>query len=173
VLPAQANADGFLPTRAFRYLHPPPALARTNKPPASLSRSLPLKKGKVATDFVEFTGDTQAGLGGSPGQLVAGRPATTIRLTIKAVNPPGRFPDHLQLDGNAYSFTLLGEPGNRPVSVHRTLSLAIRWPHFPKAIMQYRAGAWHQVCGPNTWQISPPNLTICQVSSVGIFAPVH
>ncbi len=166
-------ADGLLPTQPYHYLHPSPALARGNHAPSSIARSFPLKKGSLATDFVLFTHDSQAGMGANSGDLQARAPAASISLSIHAVNPPGQLPKNMVLDGNAYNFAFGAHPGNGTVLFRRSLSLALRWPHGPSAVLVYSAKKWREVCGPNHWQISPPNIVVCQVKSAGTYAVVR
>jgi hypothetical protein len=171
--PYGVRADGYLPSQPYHYLHPPAAVARTNKPPASVSRTYTLTKGRIPSDFVLFTHDTQAGLGAHPGDIIAPTPAKSVTISIRPVSPPGRMPDHRLLDGNAYNVRVLGEPGNRAVRLHHTVSLALRWPHSPSAILRYSGGRWVPVCSRPHWVVSPPNLVICQVSALGTFAAVR
>jgi hypothetical protein len=161
-----------LPPAQYRYLHPPPALARTNKRPASITKTITLKHGLNSTDFVLFTGDAQAGIGAHPGDLAASRPATQLVLTIRPVNQPASLPDHLALDGNAYQFDMTGKPGGRPATLRHKIGLVLVWPRFPVAVYVYRAHRWQLACDSRTWQ-TQNNIVICHTSVLGVFALVH
>jgi hypothetical protein len=76
--------DGYRPAKPYRYLHPPPALRRGNYRPSSGSKILKLTHG-YTLQFIQFTGDRQAGLGTSSRAFSLGRPATRARVQITPV----------------------------------------------------------------------------------------
>ncbi len=168
----KAIADGFRPPKPYNYLNPPSALRKTNHPPTSGSRSAPLVNGRSSTGFVLFTGDTQAGVGAHPGAFVASLSARSVALTIRPTELPKSLPEGLLLDGNAYLFRAIAEPGRRPVSVRQQLGLVLRWPHPPLAIYMYAGSRWHAICDARSWQLSS-DLVICHPSALGVFAAVH
>ena len=121
-----AWADSTLPPLPYRYLHPPAALAGTNKPPSALRRVLPVTRGVVQPAFL-FTPDGQAGIGFDAGALRPGSGAHSVLIEIRPLESPPGLPAPLAIDGNAYSFSARAQPGKRPVQVVKPFSLTLRW----------------------------------------------
>jgi hypothetical protein len=169
-VPMTVQADGILPPQPYRYLHPPPSLASENSPPESGNSSLKVVKGRSKAGFL-FTTDTQAGLVVPAGALVTTPAATSIRIHISPVETPPNVPQHYAAEGNAYSVTATGEPGNTPVRLARRVNLTLRWPHPPLAIYEYVGGKWSQVCYSDNATFTTSTMA-CPTSTLGIFTAV-
>jgi hypothetical protein len=161
-----AQADGSLPPLPYRYLHPPPALAKNNKRPLDGVGSFPTRNG-VSPQLKLFTRDGLTGVVARPGSL---RVATgkRIRITIRPVNAPSGLPGIYVVDGNAYTVMLQAEPDNGPVTTVRPFNLVFRWPHIPTAIYMYR-GSWKRVCYSDQGTLSGFTLS-CHARSSGLYA---
>jgi hypothetical protein len=169
-VPMTVLADGVLPPQPYRYLHPPPPLASENSPPESGTSSLKVAGGRSKAGFL-FTKDTQAGIVVPAGAMVTASTATSIRIHISPVETPGNLPQHYAAEGNAYSVTATGEPGNTPVRLVRRVNLTLRWPHPPLAIYKYTGGKWSQVCYSDNATFTTSTMA-CPTSTLGIFTAV-
>jgi hypothetical protein len=167
---AGVQADGALPQAPYRYLHPPHALARTNKKPNAGAKTVALNRHHRSIQFVLFTGDGQAGIGAHTGAFNAPSPARSIRVVVRPVDTPHGLPRSVAVYGNAYSISAVGQPGNKPVKVLQPLGLAFRWPplrdRHPNALYAYSGKHWRRICGHNSLQVSP-GYAFCNVSTLG------
>lgn len=170
VLPVAVQADGVLPPQPYRYLHPPPSLASENSPPEAGDGSLQVVRGRVKAGFL-FTKDTQAGLVVPAGALLTTSAATSIRIHIGPVETPSNLPQNYAAEGNAYSISALGEPGNTPVRLAQKVNLTLRWPHPPLAMYKYAAGKWSQLCYSDNATFTASTMA-CPTASLGIFTAV-
>ncbi len=168
--PVASWADGTLPPQPYRYLHPPPALASENYPPESGSATIGLAGGRSKAGFV-FTKDTQAGVVVSAGALRAAAPATSILIRISPVETPSGLPQHYVAEGNAYTITATGQPGNTPVQVVHAVNLTLRWPLPPLAIYDYAGGRWKQLCYSDNATFTSSTMA-CPTKSLGTFTAV-
>jgi hypothetical protein len=166
---ASVLADGSLPALPYHYLHPPPALAGSNTPPVSGDADLFLSGGKFSGDG--FTGDGQAGITVDAGTLAAPSSVTDVHIRIQPVDTPPGLPPQVVVDGNAYRFVAQGQPGNTPVRLVKTVTITLRWPHFPLAIYLYRNGKWTQLCDSNHAVFTTSTIA-CPALALGTFAVV-
>jgi hypothetical protein len=169
---AAVRADGLTPPRPYNYLHPPPALARSNHRPDSVRRVVSASGGKSTPSVVLFTHDGQAGLGAKAHAFLVDRSSTSVLITIDPINTPGHLPSPLSADGNAYRFAAVGLPDKKPAKTVGQMGMVLRWPRTPYAIYTYQAGRWKLLCDSRNWQISP-GLLVCNISSLGVFLAVH
>jgi hypothetical protein len=169
-IPMVARADGILPPQPYRYLHPPPSLAAENSPPEAGVESLKSVQGRSKAGFL-FTKDTQAGLIVPAGAFVTAPTATSVIIQISPVETPPGLPQHYAPEGNAYSVTASGEPGNAPVRVVRPVNITLRWPHPPLAIYVYAGAKWKQVCYSDNATFTTSTMA-CPTSTLGIFTAV-
>ncbi|MDQ2740860.1 MAG: hypothetical protein M3Z66_00910 [Chloroflexota bacterium] len=71
-------------------------------------------------------------------------------------------------DGNAYTVSALGEPGNVPVRLVKPLQIILRWPYAPLAIDLHRAGGWHELCFADSAAYTASTMS-CSSSTLGVF----
>jgi hypothetical protein len=168
---SSAHADGFVPPHPYRYLHPPPALAKGNKQPTGVEKLLPAAKGRSVGDFTHFTADGQAGLGGHSGVFRVPVKARYVDLRIQPVNPPAPLPRQYSLDGNAYAMSATARPGGQAAGVTQKLGLIFRWAQLPHAILVYANHRWRVLCDVTSkdWQIDSL-VVVCHTSTLGVFA---
>jgi hypothetical protein len=170
-LPCVSFADGLLPPYPYRYLHPPSGLAYKNKPPVKQIRVIPADFLRALTRLSVFTNDRQAGVSGGKGTLALDHSATAAVIRITPVDPPSGLPSNLTLDGNAYQFSITGDPGGHPARLLRPVHITLRWPHEPTGLYVYRSGSWRRLCLASRHQVAP-GTTVCPATSLGIFAAV-
>jgi hypothetical protein len=95
--------DGLAPPVPYRWVKPPPDLAASNKPPASLRTSVKLTA--TGSQLGAFsTGDGQVNLVLSEGAVPASPGQTSVAVSIDPVDPAalGQAPPGLIAAGNAY-----------------------------------------------------------------------
>jgi hypothetical protein len=171
LVPYVSQADGLLPPRPYHYLHPPSALARSNRKPVAGDQTVKLNKHHQTPGFVLFTGDGQAGLGTRTGAFSLGAPAKSARVHIAPVQTPPHLPKNLQVDGNAYTVAVTGKPGGHAAKQPLRVNLVLRWPRLPSLLYRYSGKRWSVICTPSQWTLST-GIIICPVSSLGTFVMV-
>jgi len=170
---SSVQADGLLPPKPYNYLHPPAVLRRGNTVPTAGRKAISLTAGRSAPGFV-FTRDGQAGVHLPAGAFVAGSPATSVLPQLQPVDPPPGLSAFrsdkapIAADGNAYTVSMLGEPGNVPVRLVKPLQIILRWPYAPLAIDLHRAGGWRELCFADSATYTASTMS-CSSSRLGVF----
>lgn len=138
--------DGiYVPPAPYRYQSPPPNVANGNQPPLSGQTILPAPGGKVAGGGVT-TDDQQVITFWGPGTLRVGAGASDAKCTIAPVANPPPPPAGIEIRGNVYRITCVGEPGNGPVTLANTFHLTLRTPPGPVNDIRYYDGqTWHNL----------------------------
>jgi len=170
---SSVQADGLLAPKPYNYLHPPAVLRRGNTAPTAGRKAISLTAGRSAAGFV-FTHDGQAGVHLPAGAFVAGSPATSVLVQLQPLDPPPGLPAFrsdktpIAADGNAYTVSALGEPGNVPVRLVKPLQIILRWPYAPLAIDLHRAGGWRELCFADSAAYTASTMS-CSSSTLGVF----
>jgi len=170
---SSVQADGLLPPKPYNYLHPPSALRRGNSVPRAGRKAISVTAGRSTAGFV-FTRDGQAGLHLPPGAFVAGSPVTSVLVQLQSLDPPPGLPTFrsdktpIAADGNAYTVSAVGEPGNVPVRLVKPLQIILRWPYAPLAIDLHRAGGWRELCFADNATYTASTMS-CSSSTLGVF----
>lgn len=138
--------DGIIvPPQPYRYESPPPNLANGNQPPLSGQTILPAPGGKVAGGGVT-TDDQQVITFWGAGTFVVPAGASDAKCTIVPVANPPAPPAGLEIRGNVYRISCVGQPGNGPVRVTTTFHLTLRTPPGPVNDIRYYDGqSWHNL----------------------------
>jgi hypothetical protein len=120
--------DGIVvPPEPYRWESPPPNLRAGNKPPLPGEATLPVLNGQVAGGGVQ-TGDSQVVIYFGPGAFKAPAGSTSVKCSIVPDPSPPAPPAAVDIRGNVYRITCLGEPGGHPVTVVSTYHLTLRFP---------------------------------------------
>ena len=170
---SSVQADGLLAPKPYNYLHPPAVLRRGNTAPTAGRKAISLTAGRSAAGFV-FTRDGQAGVHLPAGAFAAGSPATSVLVQLQPLDPPPGLPatrsdkTPIAADGNAYTVSALGEPGNVPVRLVKPLQIILRWPYAPLAIDLHRAGGWRELCFADSAAYTASTMS-CSSSRLGVF----
>ncbi len=170
---SSVQADGLLPPKPYNYLHPPPALRRGNSVPRAGRKAISLTGGRSTAGFV-FTRDGQAGVHLPAGAFVAGSPVTSVLIQLQPVHPPPGLPAFrsdktpIAADGNAYTVSAIGEPGNVPVRLVKPLQIILRWPYAPLVIDLHGAGRWRELCFADIATYTASTMS-CSSSTLGVF----
>ena len=116
-----------MPPAPYRYESPPPNLRNGNQPPLSGETMLPAPGGDVAGGGVQ-TDDQQVITFWGPGTLKAPPGASSAKCTVTPVANPPPLPAGVEIRGNVYAITCLGQPGDTKVSLASTFHLTMRIP---------------------------------------------
>ncbi|HEV8373453.1 MAG TPA: hypothetical protein VGR68_09625 [Actinomycetota bacterium] len=107
--------DGLAPPSPYRWVDPPPGLAASNKPPASIS--FKVKLGSAGSELGAFsTSDGQVNLVLSEGAVPASPGQTAVEVSIEPLDPASlQPPPGLVVAGNAYRIQASYRPSGRKV----------------------------------------------------------
>jgi Periplasmic binding protein len=113
--------DGFITPQPYNWISPPPALASSNKEPASGTFPIPFSPRTGSPAKVFTTKDSQASLALSQGSI---RPPAGITSAVLAITPlaPKGFPapgGGAVIAGNVYRFRVTQQPGGADVTRFR------------------------------------------------------
>jgi hypothetical protein len=132
--------DGIIvPPEPYRWESPPPNLKAGNKPPLSGEATLPVLNGQVAGGGVQ-TADNQIVIYFGPGAFKAPAAATSVKCTIEPDPNPPAPPAGVEIRGNVYRISCVGQPGGGPVAVVSTYHLTMRFPSGAFKEIQYSDG---------------------------------
>jgi hypothetical protein len=109
--------DGFAPPQPYRWVKPPPEVARDNQPPTPAEREIPLGEGgSPPTNATTDDGQAIAAL--EAGAIPANPPDTALKLTLTPVDSGtlGPLPPELRAVSNAYRVSLAYQPSQTPVT---------------------------------------------------------
>lgn len=135
--------DGIIvPPEPYRWVSPPPNLAAGNKPPLSGEATLPVLNGQVSGGGIQ-TGDNQVVMYFGPGAFKPPAGATSVKCSIVPDPNPPAPPAGVEIRGNVYRVTCVGEPGGAPGTIVSPYHLTMRFPDGPfKEIHFYDGSAW-------------------------------
>jgi hypothetical protein len=107
--------DGLAPPTPYRWVHPPPGLAASNKPPAA--GRFPLKLTATGSELSAFsTPDGQVNLVLSQGAVPTSPGQTGVLVTVQPLDPARlAAPSGLLVAGNAYRIQAAYRPSGRTV----------------------------------------------------------
>lgn len=141
-VPARLLYEGEAPPAPYRWVHPPPELARDNVQPSGGSGQIGLNPTGSGSASI-LTDDAQAGAI-FPHDAVAPKPGTTaavVRITpvdpaTVAPPPPGTV-----FDGNGYRVdaTYLNDG---PAALRRPLTPVLRYPRHATVLLRWADGKW-------------------------------
>lgn len=109
--------DGFAPPQPYKWVNPPPELARDNQPPAEATGDVPVgPDGSEVTNTT--TGDAQAIASLETGSVPPNPPDTAVRLKLTPLDPGalGPLPPETKALSNAYLVSLAYQPSQAPVA---------------------------------------------------------
>jgi hypothetical protein len=133
--------DGIsVPPEPYRWESPPPNLAAGNKPPLAGEATMPVQNGQVAGGGIQ-TGDNQVVMYFGPGAFKAPAGATSVKCTIEPDPNPPAPPVGVEIRGNVYRVTCVGEPGGGLVTVVSPYHLTMRFPPGPFKEIHYDDGS--------------------------------
>jgi hypothetical protein len=132
--------DGIVvPPEPYRWESPPPNLRNGNKPPLGGEATLPVNNGSVAGGGVQ-TADSQVIIFFGPSAFKAPAAATSAKCSIEPLANPPAAPTGIEIRGNVYHITCIGQPGNGAVTAATTYHLTLRLPPGPFQEIYYNDG---------------------------------
>ena len=153
--------DGLAPPVPYRWVTPPPDLAASNKPPASLRFSVKLSA--TGSQLGAFsTSDGQLNLVLSEGAVPASQGQTSVAVSIDPVDPAtlGPAPPGLLLAGNAYRIQASYRPSGGKVDalggrssvglVYPLLATAVADPSGHLVLASADGGSWQRLRSTDT-----------------------
>jgi hypothetical protein len=162
--------DGLAPPVPYRWVKPPPDLAASNKPPASLRASVKLTAtGSQIGAFA--TSDGQVNLVLSEGAVAARAGQTSVAVSIDPVDPAtlAPAPTGLMVAGNAYHIQAAYRPSGARIDtlggrssvglVYPLLTTAIANPSGHLVLASADGRSWQRLQStdtPGTHQVSAP-----------------
>ena len=141
-VPARLLYEGEAPPAPYRWVHPPPELARDNQQPSGGAGQIGLNPEGSGSASI-LTDDAQAGMI-FPHDAVAPKPRATaavVRITPvdpAAVGPP---PPGTVFDGNGYRVEATYQ-NDGPIALLRPLTPVLRYPRHATVLLRWTDGRW-------------------------------
>lgn len=182
LLPGRPLYEGFAPPAAYRWVKPPPEVAKGNLEPLPANGTLRFA-GKNSPPFNLNTPDGQAALILPPGavDVPAGEGSLTLTMTPLDAQTLAPAPKGMTYDGNAYRITAAysstGEPARFLATscpsgeqVNTCLTVVLRYALGAKGIYRLDADAWK----PLTSTVTASALQVfADVDGIGTFVALR
>jgi hypothetical protein len=135
--------DSYTPPPPYRWVSPPPNLAKDNQPPTGGTTTIGLTDGS-SDPAGAFTDDGQITVSFNPGTFSDSTGQTGVQVQITPIVPQPASPPGIIADGNVYSMTATFVPSGKPATVlHTPVLLDMRYPsHKPDAIYRVEGKNW-------------------------------
>lgn len=119
--------DGLAPLPPYRWVHPPPALARDNQAPEPGDATLPLAAGSAPGSVT--TGDGQASVIFEENTVAPASGESAMRVTVVPVDPAAgaAAPQGTRFDGNAYTFDARYITSGQRVRLRTSVTIVLRY----------------------------------------------
>ena len=164
--------DGYTPPPPYRWVSPPPNLAKSNQPPTGGTTTIGLTDGSSDAAGA-FTDDGQITVSFNPGTFTDSTGQTGVQVQITPLVPQPASPSGVIADGNVYSMKATFVPGGKPAIVlHTPVLLDMRYPsHKPDAIYRVEGKNWTPLDNSTVQELL---LTIdARSTQLGTFAAAH
>ena len=130
--------DGAGAPPPYRWVHPPPARAGNNIPPAAASMAVGLSGGSVTTP----EGQCQVLLEAGSVPPAAGQASVSITMTPLDPAAVGTPPAGLTYDSNAYQIAAAYEPSGRPAPATVTATVVLTYAALATTVYRRDGPAW-------------------------------
>jgi hypothetical protein len=164
--------DGYTPPPPYRWVSPPPNLAKTNQVPTGGTTTIGLTDGSSDAAGA-FTDDGQITVSFNPGTFSDSTGQTGVQVQITPLVPQPASPAGVIADGNVYSMKATYVPNGKPATVlHTPVLLDMRYPsHKPDAIYRIDGKNWTPLDNSTVQDLL---LTIdARTTQLGTFAAAH
>lgn len=167
-LPARILYDGLAPLTPYRWVHPPPELARDNQPPEPGTGDIPFGPEGLSPLSVT-TGDGQAAVIFSEKTVARRAGEAAVRVTLVPLDPAARAaaPPGLRFDSNAYQIEVSYIPSGALVRLSARATVVLRYATGATGIMHFSGMAWTPL---ETKRYDAPQLATADTQALGIFA---
>ena len=141
-VPARLLYEGEAPPAPYRWVHPPPSLARDNQAPSGGGGQIGVSATGSGSASI-LTDDAQAGVI-FPHDAVAPQPGVTAAIVhitpvdAATVAPP---PSGWVFDGNGYRVEAAYRNG-RPIVLRRPVTPVLRYPRHATVLLRWNGGTW-------------------------------
>lgn len=169
---ARPFLDGYTPPPPYRWVSPPPNLAKGNQPPTGGTTTIGLTDGSSDAAGA-FTDDGQITVSFNPGTFTDSTGQTGVQVQITPLVPQPSPPPGVIADGNVYSMKATFVPSGKPATVlHTPVLLDMRYPsHKPDAIYRVEGKNWTPLDNSTVQELL---LTIdARATQLGTFAAAH
>jgi len=169
---ARPFLDGYTPPPPYRWVSPPPSLAKSNQPPTGGTTTIGLTDGSSDAAGA-FTDDGQITVSFNPGTFTDSTGQTGVLVQITPLVPQPASPAGVIADGNVYSMKATFVPNGKPATVlHTPVLLDMRYPsHKPDAIYRVEGRSWTPLDNSTVQELL---LTIdARTNQLGTFAAAH
>jgi hypothetical protein len=164
--------DGYTPPPPYRWVSPPPNLAKNNQPPTGGATTIGLTDGSSDAAGA-FTDDGQITVSFNPGTFTDSTGQTGVLVQITPLVPQPASPAGVIVDGNVYSMKATFVPNGKPATVlHTPVLLDMRYPsHKPDAVYRVEGTNWTALDNSTVQELL---LTIdARSTELGTFAAAH
>ncbi len=164
--------DGLgLPPEGYRYLHPPPGRAQSNRPPISARQAISVTGGKSLAGAV-LTGERppQAEVTLEDNAVILAAGVSHVLFVLRPVDAPSSPLDGV-VDGNVYRLTVTAGRARTPAFRRGTVNIVLRGTgaRGKPVIERYTAGHWSRL---STGQYLGSAIYVADITHSGDFALV-
>lgn len=168
--PMRILYDGLAPLPPYRWLHPPPELARDNQAPEPGQATLPLTAGSPPGSVT--TGDGQASVIFDENTVAPARGESTVQVNIIPVDPAAVAapPAGTRFDGNAYTIDARYITSGQRVRLRAPATIVLRYATGAIQMVRATGSGWtglQTLNYPGSLQ-----LVVAKSEMFGTFAPV-
>ena len=141
-VPARLLYEGEAPPAPYRWVHPPPDLARDNQPPTGGAGQIGLNPTGSGSASV-LTDDAQAGVIFPHDAVAPKAGVTTAVVRITPVDPAAvaPLPPGFVFDGNGYRVDAAYQ-NDGPIALRRSVTPVLRYPRHATVLLRWSDGAW-------------------------------
>jgi hypothetical protein len=141
-VPARLLYEGEAPPAPYRWVHPPPEVARDNQPPTGGAGQIGLNPTGSGSASV-LTDDAQAGVIFPHDAVAPKAGVTTAVVRIAPVDPAAVAPPPpgLVFDGNGYRVEATYQ-NDGPITLRRSVTPVLRYPRHATVLLRWSDGAW-------------------------------
>ncbi len=170
-IPGRVLYDGLAPPPPYRWVYPPPELAKDNQVPDLGTRTIPVTSTGSPPTSVS-TGDGQAGVDFPEGGIASARGAAAVEVRIVPLDPDtvGGAPPGLRFDSNAYRVEVRYTGSGAPAKLRAPASIVLRYATGATGMVRAEGSAWIPL--PTTRYGGFLQLVVANTQQVGIFAAV-
>jgi len=141
-VPARLLYEGEAPPAPYRWVHPPPELARDNQQPSGGTGQIGLNPTGSGSASI-LTDDAQAGVIFAHDAVAPKAGVTTALVRITPVDPAtvAPPPHGLVFDGNGYRFDATYQ-NDGPIDLRRPVTPVLRYPRHATVLLRWNNGSW-------------------------------
>lgn len=167
-LPARTLYDGLAPLAPYRWVRPPPELARDNQPPEPGTGDIPFGPEGLSPLSVT-TGDGQAAVIFSEKTVARRAGEAAVRVTLVPLDPAAMAaaPAGLRFDSNAYRIDASYIPSGAPARLSARATVVLRYATGATGIVRFSGSAWAALA---TKRFDAAQIITADTQALGLFA---